>query len=247
MILIPAIDLLDGRCVRLVHGDFNEVTYYDTEPEVIASRYLEEGAHWLHVVDLEASRDGEAADTAALFKLLQSAGQSVQTGGGVRSGGDIRARLDHGASRVVVGSLSATEPERFLRWIREYGVDRMVAAMDVNVDKDGKPWPRTHGWTRDAGADLWTLLTGLVDGGLKHLLVTDIGRDGALKGPNVNLYQQILGRFPDIELQASGGVSRVEDLKTLRDAGASGTIVGKALLEGAFGVSQALEALCEPS
>ena len=246
MILIPAIDLLDGRCVRLVHGDFNDVTYYDTEPEVIAQKYLDQGAQWLHVVDLEASRDGEAADTAALFKLLHSADQSVQTGGGVRSGGDIRARLDHGASRVVVGSLSAQEPERFLRWVREYGEDRIVAALDVAIDQEGTPWPRTHGWTRDAGADLWSLLGGLVEGGLKHVLVTDIGRDGALKGPNVELYREILERFPDIELQASGGVSRVDDLKTLRDTGAAGAIVGKALLEGAFGVGQALEALCEP-
>lgn len=245
MILIPAIDLLDGRCVRLVHGDFNEVTYYDSEPEALAEDYHEQGAHWLHVVDLEASRDGEAADTAALFKLLQSAEQSVQTGGGVRSGGDIRARLDHGADRVVVGSLSAQEPERFLRWVREFGDDRVVAAMDVSIDRQGTPWPRTHGWTREARADLWALLGHLVDGGLKHVLVTDIGRDGALKGPNVDLYRDILARFPGIQLQASGGVSRINDLKVLRDAGAAGTIVGKALLEGAFSAGEALEALCE--
>ena len=246
MILIPAIDLLDGRCVRLVHGDFNDVTYYDTEPEVIARKYLDQGAHWLHVVDLEASRDGEAADTDALFKLLHSAEQSVQTGGGVRSGGDIRARLEHGASRVVVGSLGVTAPERFLRWLGEYGDDRIVAALDVTIDGEGVPWPRTHGWTREAQANLWTLLQDLVDGGLRHLLVTDIGRDGALKGPNLGLYREILERFPDIELQASGGVSRVDDLKALRNTGAAGTIVGKALLEGAFSVSQALETLCEP-
>ncbi|MEM1411849.1 MAG: 1-(5-phosphoribosyl)-5-[(5-phosphoribosylamino)methylideneamino] imidazole-4-carboxamide isomerase [Pseudomonadota bacterium] len=246
MILIPAIDLLDGRCVRLVHGDFNEVTYYDPTPEALAQRYLEDGAHWLHVVDLAASRDGEAADTSALFKLLHSANQSVQTGGGVRSGADIRARLDHGADRVVIGSLSVQEPERFLRWLGEFGDERIVAALDVTLDSNGTPWPRTHGWTRDGGTDLWTVMRGLVDGGLKHVLVTDIGRDGALKGPNLRLYKDILARFPDVELQASGGVSRVDDLQALRDAGAAGAIVGKALLDGAFGVSHALEALCEP-
>jgi phosphoribosylformimino-5-aminoimidazole carboxamide ribotide isomerase len=246
MILIPAIDLLDGRCVRLVHGDFNDVTHYDLEPEVIAQNYLNQGAHWLHVVDLEASRDGEAADTAALFKLLHSADQSVQTGGGVRTGGDIRARLEHGADRVVVGSLSAQEPDRFLGWVQEYGDDHIVAALDVTIDGEGIPRPRTHGWTRPSSKDLWSLLDVLVDGGLKHALVTDIGRDGALRGPNVGLYQDILERYPDLQLQASGGVSRIDDLKTLRNIGASATIVGKALLEGAFGVGEAMEALCEP-
>jgi phosphoribosylformimino-5-aminoimidazole carboxamide ribotide isomerase len=245
MQLIPAIDLLDGRVVRLMHGDFNEVTWYDREPEDLAARYLREGAHWLHVVDLEASRDGEGADTAALFKLLHSANQSVQTGGGVRSGGDIRDRLEQGADRVVVGSLSITEPERFLRWVGEFGEDRIVAALDVHIDGQGTPRPRLHGWTKEAHTDLFTLLDQLVEGGLKHVLVTDIGRDGALRGPNVGLYRDILEQHPDLHLQASGGVSRIDDLKILRDTGVAATVVGKALLEGAFNVGSALEALCE--
>lgn len=245
MQIIPAIDLLDGRVVRLMHGDFNEVTWYDQEPEDLARHYRLEGAHWLHVVDLEASRDGKSADTAALFKLLHSADQSVQTGGGVRSGGDIRDRLEQGAARVVVGSLSITEPQRFLRWVKEFGEDRVVAALDVHLDGQGVPWPRLHGWTREAQADLWSLLDGLVAGGLRHALVTDIGRDGALRGPNVELYREILERHPDLQLQASGGVSRIDDLKTLRDTGVAATVVGKALLEHAFSVGTALEALCE--
>jgi phosphoribosylformimino-5-aminoimidazole carboxamide ribotide isomerase len=243
MELIPAIDLLDGRCVRLMHGDFNEVTYYETPPERLAQTYREHGAAWLHVVDLEASRDGEAADTSHLFKLLGSASQSVQTGGGVRSGGDIRARLDAGAARVVIGSLCALDSSRFLRWVGEYGPDRIVAALDVALDADGLPWPRVRGWTEEAGMDLWTLMDTLVEGGLRHALITDIGRDGALKGPNRPLYQDILSRYPDLQIQASGGVSHIEDLVALKADGASATIVGKALLEGAFGVSQALDAL----
>ena len=243
MELIPAIDLLDGRCVRLMHGDFNEVTYYDTPPERLAGTYRDHGAEWLHVVDLEASRDGEAADTSQLFKLLGSASQSVQTGGGVRSGGDIRARLDAGAARVVIGSLCALDTPRFLRWVREYDSERIVAAVDVALDADNLPWPRVRGWTEEAGMDLWTLMDRLVEGGLRHALITDIGRDGALKGPNRPLYQEILARYPDLQLQASGGVSRVDDLVSLQEDGASATIVGKALLEGAFSVSQALDAL----
>jgi phosphoribosylformimino-5-aminoimidazole carboxamide ribotide isomerase len=243
MELIPAIDLLDGRCVRLMHGDFNEVTYYKTPADDLARTYRQHGASWLHVVDLAASRDGEAADTSHLFKLLGSASQSVQTGGGVRKGGDISARLDAGASRVVIGSLCALDTPRFLRWVEEYGPDRIVAAVDVAIATDGTPWPRVHGWTEEAGMDLWTLMDTLVEGGLRHALITDIGRDGALKGPNRFLYQDTLSRYPDLQLQASGGVSRIEDLVALKEDGAAATIVGKALLEGAFGVGQALEAL----
>jgi phosphoribosylformimino-5-aminoimidazole carboxamide ribotide isomerase len=243
MELIPAIDLLDGRCVRLMHGDFNEVTYYETPPERLARTYREHGASWLHVVDLEASRDGESADTSQLFKLLGSATQAIQTGGGVRSGGDLRARLEAGASRVVIGSLVALDTPRFLRWVGEYGPERIVAAVDVSIAADGTPWPRVHGWTEEAGMDLWTLMDTLVEGGLRHALITDIGRDGALKGPNRPLYQDILSRYPDLQLQASGGVSRIDDLLALKADGAAATIVGKALLEGAFGVSQALDAL----
>lgn len=243
MKLIPAIDLLDGRCVRLLHGDFNEVTYYDREPDRIARRYHEDGAEWLHVVDLAASRDGEGADTEPLFRLLSRTEQSVQTGGGVRDGGDIRERLDAGADRVVVGSLCARDPDRFLRWVAEFGPERIVAALDVRIGRDGVPRPRIHGWTEDARTDLWTLLDRLVAGGLSHALVTDIGRDGALKGPNLDLYRNILGRFPDLQLQASGGVSRIADLLEVRATGAAGCIVGRALLNGAFTVAEALEAL----
>lgn len=243
MNLIPAIDLLDGRCVRLVHGDFSNVTFYDEEPEDIARRYFENGARWLHVVDLAASRDGESADTAALFKLIHSADQHIQTGGGVRSGTDIIERLEEGADRVVIGSLCARDPERFLRWVGQHGADRIVAALDVQIDVSGLPRPRIFGWTEEAGMDLWTLLDLLVAGGLRHALVTDIGRDGAMKGPNVELYRDIIARYPDLQLQASGGVSRISDLAELQEAGAASAIVGKALLEGAIKLPMALAAL----
>jgi phosphoribosylformimino-5-aminoimidazole carboxamide ribotide isomerase len=243
MNLIPAIDLLDGRCVRLVHGDFRNVTFYEEEPEDIARRYQEEGARWLHVVDLAASRDGESADTAALFKLIHSADQMIQTGGGVRSGTDIVERLQEGADRVVIGSLCAKDPERFLRWVAQHGADRIVAALDVQIDPAGVPYPRIFGWTEAAGMDLWTLLDQLMAGGLRHALVTDISRDGAMKGPNVDLYRDIITRYPDLQLQASGGVSRISDLVELKEAGATSVIVGKALLEGAIKVPMALSAL----
>lgn len=243
MQLIPSIDLLDAGCVRLMHGNFNEVTRYPEEPLDIARRYHDDGAEWLHVVDLAASRDGNAADSEPLFKLLETAPQRVQTGGGVRAGGDVQARLDHGAERVVVGSLCVTETERVINWIRGFGADHIVAALDVRVDKDGTPRPRIYGWTEGTDTNLWKLLKALEAGGLRHVLITDIGRDGAMHGPNLRLYREVAERHPGLRLQASGGVGAIEDLESLRHTGADSVIVGKALLERTFTAAAALEAL----
>ena len=243
MELIPAIDLLDGRCVRLLHGNFDKVTPYIKPPADLAREYANAGARWLHVVDLAASRDGEKADTGALFSLLGQASQPVQTGGGVRAGKDIAARLEAGAARVVVGSLSVTDSPRFLRWLDEFGAERLVAALDVRMDDEGVPWPRTHGWTTRGDKNLWQLLDELSAGGLRHLLCTDISRDGALTGPNFALYAEIVERYPQLQVQASGGVAGLKDLERLKPTGVAGAITGKALLEGCFTISEALEVL----
>jgi phosphoribosylformimino-5-aminoimidazole carboxamide ribotide isomerase len=241
--IIPAIDLLDGSCVRLLHGDFNKCKVYELDAVKLAATYAQEGAEWLHVVDLAASRDGESADIRPLLRLLGNSEQFVQTGGGVRGVSDISTRLEHGAHRVVVGSISVTHPERFATWIKEFGEDRLVAALDVRIDEDGIPWPRTHGWTRGSGQTLWALLDVYADKGLKHVLCTDIGRDGAMTGPNVDLYQEITHRYPDLTVQASGGVSGLLDLKKLTATGVDSAVTGKALLEGCFTVAEALKAL----
>ena len=243
MKLIPAIDLLDGRCVRLLHGDFDKVTHYPWSPLELAAQYAAAGAEWLHVVDLAASRDGAGADTSALFTLLGEAPQKVQTGGGVRDERDISQRLDAGAARVVIGSLSVTDSKRFVGWLQHFGVDTLVAALDIRIDEDGVPWPRTHGWTGQGDRDMWQLLDELAAGGLEHLLCTDISRDGALSGPNLDLYSEITRRYPGLQLQASGGVSNLADLRRLKPTRAAGVITGKALLEKRFDVAEALEAL----
>ena len=197
----------------------------------------------MHVVDLAASRDGAKADIRPLLRLLETAPQAVQTGGGVRNREDVRLRLEAGANRVVVGSICAGEPERFAQWLDEFGPERLVAALDVQIDELGTPWPRTHGWTRDAGRDLWQLLAFLSDQGLKHVLCTDISKDGAMTGPNVALYSTVAERYPDLAVQASGGVSGLKDLGELATSGAASAITGKALLEGAFTVAEAVEFL----
>lgn len=242
MDVIPAIDLLGGRCVRLQQGLFTEVTHYPETPLELATRYADAGATWLHVVDLAASRDGAGADSEPLFRLLREAPQRVQTGGGVRDEEDLRSRFAAGAARVVIGSLCVTDRPRFAGWLDEYGADRMVAALDVRIGKDGVPRPRIHGWTEAADTDLWTLLDQLVPAGLRHLLVTDIARDGELRGPNISLYLDILQRHPALRVQASGGVAAIEDFGALRRIGVSATITGKALLEGHFTIAEALRA-----
>ncbi len=241
--IIPAIDLLDGSCVRLLHGDFNKCKVYELDAVKLASTYAREGAEWLHVVDLAASRDGESADIRPLLRLLDNTEQSVQTGGGVRREEDISTRLENGAQRVVVGSLSVTQPARFAAWLEEFGDDRLVAALDVRIDEDGTPWPRTHGWTRGAGETLWALLDFYADKGLKHVLCPDISKDGAMTGPNLDLYRDITRRYPDLIVQASGGVSGLQDLQKLSGTGVRSAITGKALLEGCFTVAEAIKAL----
>ncbi|NNE04173.1 MAG: 1-(5-phosphoribosyl)-5-[(5-phosphoribosylamino)methylideneamino] imidazole-4-carboxamide isomerase [Xanthomonadales bacterium] len=243
MQLIPAIDLLDGQCVRLLHGDFAQVTVYHDLALDLAETYATAGAEWLHVVDLAASRDGDGADSSALFELLNNAPQRVQTGGGVRAAGDIRERLENGAQRVVVGSVCVAEPERFSDWLEQFGASSLVAALDVQIDDNGVPWPRMYGWTEGANRNLWSLLDQLVAAGLVHVLCTDISRDGALSGPNTALYREILQRYSGLSLQASGGVSSLEDLASLVETGADGAICGKALLDGLFTVDEALAVL----
>jgi len=243
MQIIPAIDLLDGGCVRLKHGDFNQRQNYDDDPLELAGEYATEGARWLHVVDLAASRDGVGADIKPLLRLLQKAPQSVQTGGGVRDENDLKLRLEHGADRIVVGSICATQQERFAGWLSEFGPDRVVAALDVQIDDSGIPWPRTHGWTQGAASSLWQLLDFFGDKGLRHLLCTDIGRDGAMTGPNLELYREVVSRYPDLSVQASGGVSSLADLEQLTQIGVDAAITGKALLDGCFTVSEAMEVL----
>ena len=243
MKLIPAIDLLDGRCVRLLHGDFDKVTHYPALSEELARSYAQAGAEWLHVVDLAASRDGADADTSALLKLLGQAPQSVQTGGGVRNESDITIRLDAGAARVVIGSLCVTDTSSFITWLEQFGAEKLVAALDIRIDEQGIPWPRIHGWTDQADRDMWQLLDELVAGGLVHLLCTDISRDGALNGPNLDLYTEITKRYPKLQLQASGGVSSLFDLEDLLSTRATGVITGKALLDKLFTVTEALETL----
>lgn len=240
MTLYPAIDIRDGRVVRLKQGDYTQETHYDDAPIQRIRGYAEAGATWLHLVDLDAARDGGYTLAPLLGQIAASTGLQVQTGGGVRSEADVEAILDAGASRVVVGSLAVREPARVMGWLKHFGSQRITLALDTRQDDEGIWRLPSHGWTADSGQELFALTAQFVDAGLQHLLCTDIARDGMMAGPNIGLYRELCQRFSTIQVQASGGVRGLEDIADAARAGCSGAVLGKALLEGGFALDTAL-------
>ncbi len=232
MQLIPAIDLKDGRCVRLLEGRFEDKTEYSADPVALASDYARAGAEWVHLVDLDGARDGHRSNSEIIARMTAACGTHVQIGGGIRDEADVREVLALGADRVVVGSTAVEAFDTTSGWLSTFGPERVVVALDIRIDANGDPRPRTRGWVRTSRLTLWTLLSAYTQAGLKHLLCTDIARDGTLAGPNTGLYQEICRRYPTLAVQASGGVSNVDDLRQLAAAGADGAISGKALLDG---------------
>jgi len=233
MLLIPAIDLRGGRCVRLLQGRFDAETVYASDPVEVLDRYLTLGARLVHVVDLDGARDGAQGNRDAIHALVERAGvAAIQVGGGVRSRRSAEQLLALGAARVVVGSVAVSQPDEVASWLRDFGPDHVVLAFDVRLDGAGTPRLATHGWERQTQTSLWNAVAGFADAGLRHVLCTDVARDGALTGPNVALYRECIRRYPAIAWQASGGVSSVADLQALADAGVPAVISGRALLDG---------------
>jgi phosphoribosylformimino-5-aminoimidazole carboxamide ribotide isomerase len=238
--VIPAIDVRDGRVVRLRQGDFAQQTTYESSPLALARRYEQSGARWLHLVDLDAARDGHYALDALLSALCTTTAMRVQTGGGVRRAADIERLLNLGASRVVVGTAAVRAPERAIEWLREYGPERLVLALDVREDGHGGWCLPVEGWTAASSGSLDALLERFADAGLRHVLCTDIGRDGMLAGFNLALYARLATRWPSLSLQASGGVRDAGDVAAARAAGAGAAILGRALLEDRLALAQVL-------
>lgn len=231
MLLIPAIDLRDGRCVRLYQGDFSAETRYDLEPHELLGRYRALGASWLHVVDLDGARDGVLANRAIIAALASQPAVSLQVGGGVRSAETIDDLLRRGIERVVIGSAAVERTAEVAGWIAHFGAEHVCIAFDVRLDASGVPGVRTRGWTADAAVSLWEAIERFGGSGLAHVLCTDIDRDGALSGPNLELYAEALRRFPELAWQASGGVRNAHDLAALARIGVHAAVSGKALLE----------------
>ena len=231
MRLIPAMDLRAGRCVRLLQGDFGAETRYDADPRALLGKYRSVGADWLHVVDLDGARDGRAGNDSLIAELAAEKALNLQVGGGLRDAAAVKRILDLGAARAVIGSAAITHVEEVRGWLGRFGPERLTLAFDVRLDRSGVPRVTTHGWQEQSQVSLWDAVANFAAAGLMHVLCTDVSRDGALNGPNVELYRNAVRRYPRLQWQASGGIRASRDMHALADAGAAAAISGRALLE----------------
>jgi phosphoribosylformimino-5-aminoimidazole carboxamide ribotide isomerase len=231
MELIPAIDLKEGRCVRLFKGDFAAETVYSNDPASVLERYRELGARTVHVVDLDGARDGNQPNRQVIMEMAERRRVRLQVGGGLRTLERVEHLLDAGIDRAVIGSVAVTSPEEVTTWLAEIDPRQIVLAFDVRINEQGIPMLTTHGWLKTSDVSLWSAVERYLPSGLTHVLCTDISRDGAMTGPNCELYTEAVRRFPDIQWQASGGVANAGDLEALRKCGVAAVISGKAMLE----------------
>jgi phosphoribosylformimino-5-aminoimidazole carboxamide ribotide isomerase len=236
--VIPAIDLRGGRVVRLKQGDYAQQTTYSDDPRAVAQRYAEAGARWLHLVDLDGARSGNL-DNLAVIAAIARDGLQVQAGGGVREEADLQRLFDAGVTRVVVGSVAIRDPERVAGWLEKHGAERLTLALDTRRIDSRWTLP-SAGWIETETRTLDELAPWYAAHGARHLLCTDIDRDGMLAGFNLDLYRHLADTVPQLAVQASGGVRSLDDIRAAREAGARGVILGRALLEGRFTVAEAL-------
>jgi phosphoribosylformimino-5-aminoimidazole carboxamide ribotide isomerase len=235
MIVYPAMDLLGGRCVRLSQGKFEAVTRYLTDPADALAGFARSGASWAHVVDLDGARDRSPRQHELIAELARNAPLQLQVAGGFREREHLEMMFEAGVGRVVIGSLAVQQPQTVREYIADFGGERITLALDVNM-VDGMPMVATAGWAETSGLTLWQVADLYPEA--RHLLVTDIGRDGMLSGPNLELLTEAVERLPHLAVQASGGVASLNDLKTLPTAG---VIVGKALWEQRFELAEAIQ------
>jgi phosphoribosylformimino-5-aminoimidazole carboxamide ribotide isomerase len=231
MELIPAIDLRAGHCVRLLHGDFEAETRYPVDASSLLAKYRREGAAWLHIVDLDGARDGSLENRPIIIALAKQGSMKLQVGGGLRDAAALERMLAAGVERAVVGSAAVSQVQQVQTWLQKFGAGRLTLAFDVSIDEQGVPRVMTHGWQRQSQRSLWDAVECYGGSQLQHVLCTDVGRDGALTGPNLELYSEAVRRYPRIEWQASGGIRNARDLHALAETGAAAAISGKALLE----------------
>jgi phosphoribosylformimino-5-aminoimidazole carboxamide ribotide isomerase len=233
MIIYPAMDLMGGRVVRLEQGRFDSAVTYSDEPARALAAFAEAGAEWAHVVDLDGARAGKPMQHELIAELARTAPLKLQVAGGFREREQLERMFDANVARVVVGSLAVKEPETVRAWLDEFGPQRITLSLDVRLS-DGLPVVSVSGWTEESDRSLWDIAS--LYPNARHLLLTDIGRDGMLQGPNFDLYERAARSLPHFRIQASGGVASLDDLARLSTDGA---IVGKALWEGRISLDEA--------
>lgn len=239
-LIIPALDLIDGQVVRLHQGDYEQKREYGNDPVIRLLDYQAQGAKFLHLVDLTGAKDPQARQIALISKLINSVTIPVQIGGGIRQQADVEALLTAGANRVVIGSTAIKSPLIVKDWFNNYGADSLVLALDIRIDKNGNKFIATNGWQEQSNQTLEQVIDDYLSCGLKHVLCTDISKDGTLTGSNVALYQEICHQYPQIAFQASGGIGDINDVIALENSGVAGIIIGRALLEEKFTVQEAI-------
>lgn len=225
--LIPAIDIIDGRCVRLTKGDYSQMKIYNEDPVVQAKEFEQLGFKRLHVVDLDGAKSKHIVNDKVLRSITRETALTVDFGGGIKTEDDIDKAFDAGATMVTIGSIAVTKPELFLGWLEKYGAERLILGADVRNGKIS-----INGWKEDSEENLLPFLKKYIDRGVRNVLCTEISKDGTLAGPATELYKTIMAEWPKLHLIASGGVSSTEDIIALEKAGIPAVVFGKAYYEG---------------
>ncbi len=233
--LIPAIDLIEGQCVRLTKGDYDQKKVYDNNPAEVAQNFEKLGFKRLHVVDLDGAKSKHIVNDAVLKAITDNTHLTVDFGGGIKTEEDIVKAFKAGATMVTVGSIAVTHPELFMEWMEKYGAEHLILGADVRNGKIS-----INGWKEDSSEDLLPFLKQYVDKGVKNVLCTEISKDGTLQGPAIDLYKQIMAEYPQLHLIASGGVSCNQDIIDLEEAGIPAVVFGKAFYEGKIDINQLL-------
>lgn len=230
--LIPAIDIIEGQCVRLTKGDYDQKTVYGN-PLEMAQEFERIGFRRLHMVDLDGAKSKHIVNDEVLNRITKATNLIVDFGGGIKTDEDIRKAFDNGASMVTVGSIAVTHSELFLSWVEQYGAERLILGADVRNGKIS-----INGWKEDSTEDLLPFLRRYIDAGVRNVLCTEISKDGTLQGPAIELYQRVMKEYPELHLIASGGVSSIEDIKSLDAAGIPAVVFGKAIYEGKINLQE---------
>ena len=230
--LIPAIDIINGQCVRLTKGDYDQKTVYG-EPLEMAQEFERIGYKRLHVVDLDGAKSKHIVNSAVLRSLASETRLTIDFGGGIKTDDDIQQAFDCGARMVTVGSIAVTRPELFMGWLEKYGAERMILGADVRNGKIS-----INGWKEDSEEDLLPFLKKYIDAGVRNVLCTEISKDGTLSGPAIDLYCRVMEAYPQLHLIASGGVSSIDDIKALDRAGIPAVVFGKAIYEGKINLEE---------
>lgn len=231
--LIPAIDIIDGKCVRLTKGDYDQKKVYNENPVEVAQHFESLGFKRLHVVDLDGAKSKHIVNDGVLRAITVATSLVVDFGGGIKTEEDIEKAFDAGAAMVTVGSIAVTNPQLFLNWIEQYGAEKLILGADVRNGKIS-----INGWKEDSSEDLLPFLKQYTDKGVRNVLCTEISKDGTLQGPAIDLYQQIMKAYPDMHLIASGGVSCNDDIRALETADIPAVVFGKAFYEGKIKVEE---------